>query len=879
MNALHREVTAGLLASFALTASAVTHYVDLNSANPTPPYTNWATAASVIQDAVDAAVMGDEILVTNGIYATGGRAVSGAMTNRVALTKLVKVRSVNGPACTEIRGYQIPGDRTGDGAIRCAYLSSGASLTGFKLTGGATRRAGTDIQERSGGGVWSDSSGTVSNCVIVGNWAAYRGGGAYYGALKNCTILANSAGEGGGVYNGALTGCVLSGNSATNTGGGTQTGTAYQCIITGNGANAEGGGAYSGSLHDCIVYYNSARTNANSSRASLYRCCTLPSPGGYSIESDPQLASLSHLSSDSPCRGAGSASYASGVDIDGESWANPPSIGCDEFIPGAVTGALSPAIQVSHPTITPGLAVGLTAMIEGRLTASRWEFEDGTVLSNKPYASCSWATTGEHLVLLRAYNESNPSGIAATALVQVVEQPVHYVARDNVTPELPYSTWQTAATNIQDAVDAASVPGALVLVADGVYDTGASSVYGSNRVAVMKPLMLRSLNGPNATTIRGGSGVPCVYLTNGAAMTGFTLTSGSAGTGTPGDVWFRSGGGILCESTNASVSDCLLVSNTAAGFAGGAMSGTLSNCEFIGNLAPAAGGACLAVLRNCTLATNSAFSSHGGGAYQCWLDNCVLYRNSGNNGGGAYRSKLTGCTVVQNSAWGDGGGGSASTFTNCIVYDNTSPLGDNYDRVPMFMYSCTFPLPTSGMGNISSAPAMVDAANGNLRLQSTSPCINAGNNAYVTSGTDLDDNPRIVGGTVDIGAYEYQSPASALSYAWLQQYGLPADGSADFADTDLDGHNNWQEWRTDTVPTNAMSRLTLPTPTNGPTGVAVTWQSVPTRSYFLERGTNLAGVPVLLPLAANLPGQPGTTTFTDTTATNAGPFFYRVGVQ
>src|SRR5205823_4964181 len=108
-------------------ALAGAHYVDVNSTNATPPYTNWTTAATNIQDAVDAAVAGEEIVVTNGIYATGGRAGIDSTFSRVKVDKPLSLRSVNGPQFTTIDGGYTVG---------CVYLTNGATLSGFTLANG-----------------------------------------------------------------------------------------------------------------------------------------------------------------------------------------------------------------------------------------------------------------------------------------------------------------------------------------------------------------------------------------------------------------------------------------------------------------------------------------------------------------------------------------------------------------------------------------------------------------------------------------------------------------------------------------------------------------------------------------------------------------------
>ena len=957
--------------------SQIVYYVNAASRNPVAPYDSWIRAATNLQDAIDSALPVSQslVLVTNGVYQVGGRVAYGSLTNRVIINKTITVQSVNGPAVTTIKGNP----SIGDAAVRCVYMTNNSVLAGFTLTAGATRSAGDASHENSGGAIWCESStAVISNCVLIANSAVAEGGGICGGTLDNSTVCSNSttfatgSGNGGGASFSVLNNCILFGNVAGSVGGGANNSTLNNCSLTGNQASESGGGVNSSALNNCtltgnsskigggansctmnncINYYNSAPNGKNYSSETMNYCCTLPLSvsGVGNITNEPELTDSDHISADSPCRGVGSTNFTSGTDIDGQLWLNPPSIGCDEFYVGNANGTLSVGMQLTYTNVATGFTVNCSGTILGHAIVSVWNFGDGVTMTNQMSVSHSWFSGGTYQVVLTAYNSSNLGGVSATNIVHVSSKPIHYVSLSSTNPVSPYFSWATAATNIQDAVDAAS-GGAMVLVTNGVYLTGGRIVYGSlsNRVTINKAITVQSVNGPAVTIIQGytlpgtnygDAAVRCVYMTNNSMLSGFTLSNGA--TRAVGDaVLEQSGGGVFCESGSVIISNCVLTANSAADSAGGAYQGTLNNCIFTGNLAMydgggalqatlngcllsnnaasynAGGGAEYSALVNCTLIGNSAY--YAGGAYYCTLNNsllisnnapgsgggviggslfgCILEYNSSwwgggansatlNNcllitnaagyiGGGAVSCQLNNCTLIGNSA-GTGGGANSSTLDNCIVYYNFAPSGSNY-AYSTLNFCCTMPNP-GGAGNITNIPLFLDLAGGDYHLQSNSPCINAGNNAYVISTNDFADNSRIVGGTVDIGAYEYQTPSSVLSYAWAQQYGLPTDGTADYADSDGDGLSNYAEWKAGTNPTNAASVLALQAPaTTNTTGITVTWQSVSGVTYYLLSSTNL---PVFTPIQSNLVGQAGSTSYTDTTATNGGPYFYRVGVQ
>jgi hypothetical protein len=139
------------------------------------------------------------------------------------------------------------------------------------------------------------------------------------------------------------------------------------------------------------------------------------------------------------------------------------------------------------------------------------------------------------------------------------------------------------------------------------------------------------------------------------------------------------------------------------------------------------------------------------------LVNVTFYANTTNSRGGA----------IYNNG---NGGNSQPNLINVILWGNTAVVSGT----AMYNLSATPTITTSliqggisgadifndnssvidGGGNIETTPLFVDADNDNVRLSSDSPAIDAGTNSAISLSTDIDGNPRVANGIVDMGAYE-----------------------------------------------------------------------------------------------------------------------------
>ena len=98
---LQLMVATALFTNF-VSGLAATHYVHLHSPSPTAPFTNWMTAAHIIQDAVDAALAGDEVIQLEpkaGVPAMVSSIIAHCLATRPPLVVVGRAGNGGIPAC------------------------------------------------------------------------------------------------------------------------------------------------------------------------------------------------------------------------------------------------------------------------------------------------------------------------------------------------------------------------------------------------------------------------------------------------------------------------------------------------------------------------------------------------------------------------------------------------------------------------------------------------------------------------------------------------------------------------------------------------------------------------------------------------------------
>ena len=238
-----------------------------------------------LQLIVDLANPGDEIVVAPGVYDLGGRQVNrqGPVT-RLVVDKPLTIRSEAGPEKTFL---------VGGSATRCLYLTNGAELVGFTISGGETCAVGSEgnkFTDLSGGGVWSEPGGTITDCLVVSNTALWYGGGLYGGNAIGCEFKENTARRSGGAASHARLGsCVLAYNRAGRFGGGAQRSELFNCTVVHNRAEEAGGGTAFGAAQNTAIHHNQTlRGHHNYFETAMTYSSSWPKPKGQgNIDGEP----------------------------------------------------------------------------------------------------------------------------------------------------------------------------------------------------------------------------------------------------------------------------------------------------------------------------------------------------------------------------------------------------------------------------------------------------------------------------------------------------------------------------------------------------------------------------------------------------------------
>jgi len=381
------------------------------------------------------------------------------------------------------------------------------------------------------------------------------------------------------------------------------------------------------------------------------------------------------------------------------------------------------------------------------------------------------------------------------ALVLILIPHIAYPATRQVPGDYP---------TIQAAIDAAG-DGDTLLIADGIYSgTGNFDIYWD---ANQKHLVIRSEHGRDHCIIdcmeQGRGFVLDMGQDNRDVIDGLTITNGY-GRG-------NAGGGILIDSTSPRIINCMLIHNSTGGdmddvyYGGGAIT-VYGNASPIiqgniirGNYSGAGGGGvsfsngASGVLENNIIDGNETHGDGGGIAHYynsspLIINNLIINNFSrGHYGGGIFsyisNPSVINCTIAFNTTYieyfpGEGGGIGAQgkpfpVFRNCLIWNNiSSSYTMNVYWPSLTWMDISYSNVENDLGhifdlkpytNIDSLPGFLDPDHGNFQLVGSSPCINMG--TPDTTGLslpwkDLSGNDRIIGGRVDIGAYENRGPTT-----------------------------------------------------------------------------------------------------------------------
>lgn len=237
------------------------------------------------------------------------------------------------------------------------------------------------------------------------------------------------------------------------------------------------------------------------------------------------------------------------------------------------------------------------------------------------------------------------------------------------------------------------------------------------------------------------------------------------------------GGGVAIGGAGAVVLKGNHIENNSWTYGGGGIvldaagSPTIENNFVIGNSANQGSGGGIDIFNdsNALIVQNLFYGNiaYSGGAIS-------LSMPSGSTGPVLVNNTIVGGPVVTNGAavWAGGFDSQTLFYNNLLIGltgQNAVYCDSTYSSVPpVFSNNDAYSASGTGMegtcaseasenGNISADPLFVSMTRNNYRLKSTSPAINVGDNsAPDIPAKDLANQPRIVGGTIDIGAYEFQ---------------------------------------------------------------------------------------------------------------------------